>query len=87
MSASRAARVRRLGPLPPMRMGGMRPLERKGKDRVADYAIMPTGEGDLFTLEQAFDKGDCFCQSLDPGSSRVEAQTRLFIFRLHVPRA
>ena len=66
----------------------MRPLERKGKDRMADHAIMPTGEGNLFTLEQAFDNGDRFCQSLDPGASRIEVQTRrLFVFRLHVSGA
>jgi hypothetical protein len=48
---------------------------------------MPTGEGNLFTLEQAFDNGDRFCQSLDPGASRIEVQTRLFVFRLHVSGA
>jgi hypothetical protein len=31
----------------------MRFLDGKGIDRVAGHAIMPTGEGDLFTLEQA----------------------------------
>jgi hypothetical protein len=54
---------------------------------MAGHAIMPTGEGDLFTLEQAFDKGYRFCQSLDPDPSRIEVQTRLFVFRLHVSGA
>ena len=62
-------------------------LDRKGKDRVAGHAIMATGEGNLFTLEQAFDNGDRFCQSLDPGASRIEVQTCLFVFRLHVSGA
>jgi hypothetical protein len=65
----------------------MRLLDRKGKDRVAGHATMPTGEGNLFTPEQAFDNGDRFCQSLDPGASRVEVQTRLFVFRLHASGA
>ncbi len=50
------------------------------------HAIMPPSEGELFALEQAFNKGDCFCQSLDPDPSRVEVQTCLFVFRLHVVR-
>jgi hypothetical protein len=67
--------------------GGMRPLDGKGIDRVARDVIVPTGEGNLFTLEQAFDKGDRFCQPLDPDASRVEVQTCLFVFRLHVSGA
>ena len=86
MSASRAARVRRLRPLPPMSMGGWGRWTGRGKI-VVGHAIVPTGEDNLFTLEQALDNGDRFCQSLDPGAYRVEVQTRLFIFRLHVPRA
>ena len=29
--------------------GGMGPLNRKGIDRMAGHAVMPTGEGDLCT--------------------------------------
>jgi hypothetical protein len=45
---------------------------------------MPTCEGDLFTIEQTLDEGDSLCQPLGPGPSRVEVQTGLFIFGLHV---
>jgi len=40
---------------------------------------MPICEGDLFTIEQTLDEGDSLCQPLDPGPSRIEVQTRLFI--------
>jgi hypothetical protein len=33
----------------------MRPLDRSGKDRVAGNSIGPTGDGNLFTPQQAFD--------------------------------
>jgi len=45
---------------------------------------MPTCEGDLFTIEQTLDEGDSLCQPLDPDPSRIEVQTRLFIFGLLV---
>jgi hypothetical protein len=32
-------------------------LDRKRKDRMVGHAMVPAGEGNLFTLEQAFDKG------------------------------
>jgi hypothetical protein len=38
--------------------GRMRPLDRKGIDCVAGHPIMRASGGDLFTLEQAFDKAD-----------------------------
>jgi hypothetical protein len=87
MSASRAARGEKIPAVAANENGGMRLLDRKGIDRVAGHAIMLTSQGDLFTLEQAFDEGHCFCQSLDPGASHVEAQTRLFVFGLHVSGA
>jgi hypothetical protein len=62
-------------------------LDGKGLDCVAGHAIMPTGEGDLFTVEQTFDKGDGLGQPLDADASRVEAQSCLIIFGLHVPGA
>ena len=68
--------------------GRMGPLDRKGIDRVADHAVMPTCEGDLlFTVEQTLDEGHSLRQPFDPDASRVEVQTRLSIFGLHVPGA
>src|SRR5215469_11808295 len=84
-SASRAASARSR-PLPPTRTGGMGSLDWKGIDRVANHAVMPTCEGDLlFTVEQTLNEGHSLRQPFDPDASRVEVQTRLSIFGLHVP--
>jgi len=37
-----------------------------------NHSIVPTRDGNLFTPEHAFDKGDRFCQPLDPDASTVK---------------
>jgi hypothetical protein len=69
--------------------GGMGPLNRKGIDRVAGHAIMPTSQGDVFSLplSRPLTRVTASGQQLDPDASGVEVKTCLFVFGLHVPRA
>src|SRR5207245_10757236 len=64
-----------------------RALDGARVDRVPGHAIVLSGGGDRFALEQALDDDERLRQPLDAGSAGVEAESRCLVLRLDLPRS